>query len=126
MVVGAFVVVHRLLMVSGDEVHIVEMSIVTVVGVPNSRVPICRVRLRVFFVNLGQRFNVVMFDSVAHSCLQSVIQIVIFQLNVLFQLGAAVVRGVVVEVVRSVRVSVGQARHHALISVVFLVVVAQA
>ena len=125
-VVSAFVVMHRLLMVSGDEVHVMEMSIVTVISMSNARMPVSRVRLRVFFVNLSQRLNVVVFNSVTHSRLQCVVQIVIFQLDVPFQLGAAVVSGVVVEVVRGVRVSVGQARQRALISVVIVIEVAQA
>lgn len=125
-VVSAFVVMHRLLMVSGDEVHVMEMSIVTVISMSNARMPVSRVRLRVFFVNLSQRLNVVVFNSVTHSRLQCVVQIVIFQLDVPFQLGAAVVSGVVVEVVRGVRVSVGQARQRALISVVIVMEVAQA
>ena len=125
-VVSAFVVMHRLLMVSGDEVHVMEMSIVTVISMSNARMPVSRVRLRVFFVNLSQRLNVVVFNSVTHSRLQCVVQIVIFQLDVPFQLGAAVVSGVVVEVVRGVRVSVGQARQRALISAVIVIEVAQA
>ena len=113
-------------MMSGDEVHVVEMSIVTVISVLNSRVPIGRVRLRVLFVNLGQRFDIVMFDAVMDACLERVEQIVILHLNVLLQLGAAVVRGVVVEVVGGVRVRVRKTSQLVLISMVSVMVVAHA